>query len=287
MKFKWNYDYFTRKFKHMPEQIQLVCVGTTQAHFALDFSDYAVRAFNMAVWLNSFGYCRLLLDKYKIKIAHGATILISLPYPIFLCSEKDPKRREHALQYSKILFGRDPNVSVMRQCVYRLLPDSLWRANDFAETQRKAWRNRKINHFKPWELELLVKNVKAAWEQETRCEGLDLCGGCICQHCKDRVSEGVGHVIELVDFCKKSGWVPILVSLPFSKVMNEEIPDTFKDLYFYRCINDIVEKTGCRWLDYSQDKRLENINYYMDVWWMNERGRKRFTKILLEDCGML
>ena len=48
----WNYNYFTDKFKYIPEKIHAVCIGTTQAHFAFDFSMYDVQGFNMAVWLD-------------------------------------------------------------------------------------------------------------------------------------------------------------------------------------------------------------------------------------------
>ena len=64
----WNYNYFTDKFKYIPEKIHAVCIGTTQAHFAFDFSMYDVQGFNMAVWLNYFTYSKLLLEKYKNKI---------------------------------------------------------------------------------------------------------------------------------------------------------------------------------------------------------------------------
>ena len=44
---------------------------------------YDVQGFNMAVWLNYFTYSKLLLEKYKNKIADQAVIFITLQYPIF------------------------------------------------------------------------------------------------------------------------------------------------------------------------------------------------------------
>lgn len=284
MKMKWNHNYFTDKFKMMPEHLQIVCTGTTQAHFALDFSGYDIRAFNMAVWMNYFTYCKLLLEKYQKNIDRGAAIFITLQYPIFLCDESCSFTMKNALQYSKILFGRDPHVSVVRQCIYRMLPDSLWSSEDFKNLRELAYRNRKVNHLKTWELEKYIDDVvKDGWGEETGVNAFQISEEQITQEQKRRMCGTVGQVAEVIELCKRKEWVPILLSLPFSKMFNDRIPEDFKRCCFYRCIDEVIDRTGCRWLDYSQDKRLENINYYMDVWWLNERGRRIFTKIVLDE----
>lgn len=280
---KWKYDYFTEKFRHIPDNLQIVCTGTTQAHFAFDFSDCNISFFNMAVWLNYFTYSRLLLEKYRNKISRHAWILITLQYPIFLCSRASSFTKDNELQYSKILFGKDIDISIIRQLGYRILPDSIWSDEDFESIKNIELRNRKVNHYKIWELENLAENVVHAWEKEIKCSDLERCGDRLTCSQRARMESAMKDVTEIIDFCRKNEWIPVLLSLPFSKIMNDRVPDNFKRNCFYRCIAEITEKTECRWLDYSQDMRLENIHYYMDVWWMNERGRKEYTKIVWDD----
>lgn len=283
MSIEWNYNYFTEKFKHMPKHLKIVCIGTTQAFFAIDFSDCSVPAFNMSLWLNYFTYSKRLLEKYSNRIEPHATILITLQYPIFLCSEKCSFTRDNALQYSKILFGKDPHVSVLRQCLYRIIPDSCFSTNNFDSIRQVELRNKKMNHLKIWELEQYVENTKNAWEKEIECDNLRENSGVITQFHKDRLKTSIDHVIEIIDLCRKNDWNPILVSLPFSKIFNDRIPEEFKQNCYFQCIEELIKRTNCKWLDYMQDKRMDDINNYMDVWWLNERGRKKFTKIVLNE----
>ncbi|MCI8534134.1 MAG: hypothetical protein HFG68_00905 [Hungatella sp.] len=279
----WNYNYFTDKFKYIPEKIHAVCIGTTQAHFAFDFSMYDVQGFNMAVWLNYFTYSKLLLEKYKNKIADQAVIFITLQYPIFLCDKNSSLTIDNALQYSKILFGKDPEASFMKQCIYRILPDCCFSQENFFGIRNIESRNKKVNHYKIWELEQMTESVINAWEKETNCNAFRYHLGSITRYHQTKMQNSINDVVEIINLCRKNQWIPVLTTLPFSKIMNDRISEKFKKYYFYQCIEKIVEKTNCLWLDYSWDKRLEDINYYMDVWWLNERGRKRFTGIVLEE----
>lgn len=282
----WKHDFFTGKFKHIPDHLQLVSIGTSQAHFALDFSDSEIPAFNMAVYLNPFTYCKLLLEKYQKKIAPGASILITLEYPIFLCGDVKGTTMENALQYSKILFGRDPNVPMIQQCIYRILPDYFWSNADFSWFRYLEQRNRRINHYKTWELEGIIRDlVKDGWEKTTGCENLLLLGTPVSEYHNSKMQKIIYDIVDLIGYCRSKGWIPLLVSLPFSKFFNSRIPEPFKEYYFYQCINEIMKRTGCGWLDYSRDERMEDINYYLNVWFLNERGRKRFTRIVLDEYG--
>lgn len=275
-----------QKFRNMPKELQIVCVGTTQAHFALDFSQFPIKGFNMALYLNPVIFHRLLLEKRQDRIQENAVVLITLEYPIFCIDRFEDIARKNAVQYAKVLPGRNPYISRIRQFYYYFFPAYLDKQmQNFAGYKGVEERNRYVNHYKPWELKGICKNlVECGWEKEIGIAGYVMEG-------HERASEKaelamkrvVLQTIKLISYCREQGWRPVLVGLPYSKVLNEYIPDSFKRKCFYKNIENIQRRTSCEFLDYSADNRLQDIHNYMDVWFLNERGRQKFTGIVLED----
>lgn len=275
-----------QKFKNVPDKIQIVCVGTTQAHFALEFSNTPVQGFNMALYLNPVIFHRFLLEKYKKKIQKNAAVLITLQYPIFCidCFEKVAK--ENAVQYAKILPGKNPYIPLLQQLVLYFYPACLdTQMQKFLTTIEVGERNRYVNHHKPWEWETLCKNlIENGWEKEIGITDYVIKGH---KKALPKVDMAMKHVVQqtmkLVFYCYENGWRPVLLGLPYSYVLNRYIPDSFKKKCFYKNIQYIQEKTSCEFLDYSTDVRLQDINNYMEIWFLNEKGRKKFTQVIIEE----
>lgn len=76
-----------------------------------------------------------------------------------------------------------------------------------------------------------------------------------------------------------------MLGLPYSGILNQCVPYSFKRKCFYRNIDYIQKHTSCKFLDYSMDERMQDINNYMNIWFLNERGRQKFTKIVMQDIN--
>lgn len=275
-----------QKFRKMPDDLQIVCIGTTQAHFALDFTECPVPAFNMALYLNPIIVNRFLLEKYQNKIGKNAVILITLQYPILCIDCLDKIVRENAVQYAKILPGRLPHVSMIRQMALYFYPSCFGRQfRSFEEFKKTEKRNAFINHYKPWELKVLCENlVQYGWEREIGVPGYVGEGHKSRSEKADTAMRRTTYqTMRVVRYCQEMGWKPVLIGLPYSDVLNQYIPDSFKEKCFYRNIKRIQEGTSCDFMDYSADDRIQDINNYMDVWFLNKRGRQKFTRIVLDD----
>lgn len=276
------------KFRFVPDNLQLVCVGTTQAHFAFDFHESPIRAFNMALYKNPMMFSRLLLEKYHGKLQKDAVVLLTLEYPIFCIGCIRKIARENAAQYAKILPGRNPYISKAGQMLSRVWPVCFDRQMErFIALQDAGERNQYINHHKPWEIQSLCQDlIRYGWEQEIGIEEYVMDG-----HKKGsaQVNMAMRHsvlqTIELIHYCQKQGWRPVLLGLPYSGALNQYVPDSFKEKCFYRDIRFIQKKTGCRFLDYSADERIQDLKNYIDIWFLNKRGRRKFTQMVLEDVG--
>lgn len=271
------------KFKKIPSDINVVCIGTTQAHFAIDFEQSNIYGYNMALYKNPMQFSKLLLEKYKKKITEKAIILITLQYP-FLCIECVKKiGKENAQQYAKVLFGKNPYVPVYLQLWEKIIPqrkNEQW--NVLENMSYLEERNRYINHFKPWELQQMCRSlVENGWEKEIEIPNYVKEGHKGYNEKAERaMRNAVAEVVDLILYCKTNGWKPILVGLPYSEVLNQYIPSSFKEKCFYDNIKHIQDITDCVFWDFSMDERLQHINNYLDIWYLNEKGRKKFTEII-------
>lgn len=274
------------KFRNIPKEIEIVCLGTTQAHFAFDFSECYLKGFNMALYKNPLQFNKYVLEKYKNHIKKNAIVLLTLEYPIFCISSVERIWNENVQQYAKILFGKNPYKSIFFQAWERLIPykkNEQYYMLEYMSYLEK--RNRYVNHFKPWELERMCKNlIKEGWEREIgipdyimsihkkECIQIDKC-----------MEETRECVIELINYCRQQEWIPVLVGLPYSSILNEYVPNTFKEKCFYRNVLYIQDHTGCIFLDYSMDKRVQNSNNYLDIWYLNQKERIKFTNVVIRE----
>lgn len=92
---------------------------------------------------------------------------------------------------------------------------------------------------------------------------------------------------ELIDYCKEQGFIPVLITTPFSVYYNNPVPEEFLDR-FYSTINLIVSDTGVNYYDYSHDKRFtENLTLFSDSDHLNTEGADYFMEILEEEVPEL
>ena len=255
------------KFKKMPYHLKAVALGTTQCHFALDFAAAGYEGFNMACYLNPMQFNRLLLEQYQAHLAKGAVVLITLQYPIFCIDDIDRIARCNVQQYAKILPGKNSYCPLLRQMVEYVLPvRKKTQMNMMLENMRfLEKRNKYRNHFKAWELKKQCEDlVRLGWEKEIRVPDYVKIGHLQSnKRCESAMEFVTDKVIELVELCRKKNWRPVLLGLPYSKVLNEYVPRTFKEYCFYQNIDRIINKTGCDFWDYSANEELQNIHNYM------------------------
>jgi hypothetical protein len=278
-------DEIIDKFKNVPAHLQVIVIGTTQAHFAFSFQENEYKGFNMSCYLNTMPFSRLLLEKYKTHIDKKAIILITLEYPIFCIDDFARLAMINVQQYSKILPYKNPYCSLKRQVVYRMLPLCKNPRLDLLENTKKLEkRNALRNHFKPWELDKQCKTLrKFGWEDAIDIPEYITQGHLMKnERCESAMQNVRNEVLKIIELCKQNAWIPVMVGLPYSKILNSYVPDTFKEKCFYSNIDAIKDATGCRFWDYSEDEEMQNIHNYMDIWFLNKNGREKFTNKIYE-----
>ena len=95
------------------------------------------------------------------------------------------------------------------------------------------------------------------------------------------------QLLSLIDYCKKHGLTPVLITTPFSVYYNNPVPEDFLDR-FYGTINRIASDTNVSYYDYSHDARFgENLTYFSDSDHLNAEGAAYFMEIIAEEVPEL
>lgn len=92
---------------------------------------------------------------------------------------------------------------------------------------------------------------------------------------------------DMIQFCIDNGFRPVLVVTPVSKAMNACISDEFMQKVLYDNIKK-ANKQNVPLLDYLKDIRFQDISLYANnADFLNARGRRLFTKVLIKDSENL
>ncbi len=95
------------------------------------------------------------------------------------------------------------------------------------------------------------------------------------------------QLLALIDYCKKHGLTPVLITTPFSSYYNAPVSEEFFD-QFYSTVNRILSDTGVSYYDYSHDTRFsENLTYFSDSDHLNAEGAAYFMEIIAEEIPEL
>lgn len=97
--------------------------------------------------------------------------------------------------------------------------------------------------------------------------------------------EEIDALYNMINLCNQIDATPILITTPFlseyKNYASEKDPNLLRD--FYGIISNVQQKTGVKYIDYSNDDRFTNkYNLFFNTDHLNRYGAKKFTKVLLE-----
>lgn len=89
----------------------------------------------------------------------------------------------------------------------------------------------------------------------------------------------------IVDFCLERGYNPVLICVPMTKYLSDKFPQDVKKYL----IEDFVHKVNIHnipFLDYTLCKEFKDPDLYFNSFFLNMKGRKKFTQRVLSDLGI-
>jgi hypothetical protein len=268
----------------IPQNLEIVNLGSNQPKFAFDYSETDILGQNWAVGPQSFEYDFRILKKFHSHLKGRAFVIIPVcPLKFFLYRYSydsanykyykilDPKEINNYSTRTKRLHIDYPTLTAKRNLV-RLIKDVP------ANTQLDIATN-------PMNNEELVKDANKwinGWLKQFSLENLS--NIYLSVENQKSIVNNVGILKEIIDFCLERNYRPIIVMLPVTKALRSLFPQSFIDEY----ILDNIKKANAQnvpVLNYLKDARFTSPDLYFNSFFFNANGRKFFTKNMTEELS--
>ena len=260
------------KFRNVPENIEIANFGTSHGLRGFEYPNN-LTAFNFALDAQHPKYDYELLRQFEHNFKEGAVIIIPVSYiSIGLDLEYENLKKATPRYYSIMNKPwRIDGFKIGDWIKYGIFP--ILSAGDNLEYLFED----KDEPFKDW-LESPRNEIP---DIDKMCKERALHHQKIIS--KDSEAENIRYIEDMIIYAKEKGFKPVLVTTPYMKKYKESYSKDFLKR-FYKNIEKIQSDTNIEYIDYSSLKGFEaDVRLYRDSDHLNEKGRKEFTKIMLEE----
>lgn len=251
-------DWMLSRFSKDIEEVVIANVGNSHGFYGFNYEN-AVQRLD-GIWMNyalpsqTLQYDYLILDCFKESMKEGAVILIPVSYFSLYTEEYDDtfevrnNRYYDLLDYSHIERPRLIRYIEVKYLKYGFIAENST-AGMFKPNVPMALNN-SSNFEPPTEgskysiREMAQMTAQSHYDTVIKREN----GAAVLQQ---RCMKSIENMVEL---CRERNWVPVLVSMPYTKEYTESFPPSFIEQY-YRDMSEIAEDSGVLWLDYSQNEQ--------------------------------
>lgn len=287
MKTNWyrNFFVFTRDAELLRQhpssynRLSIVNVGSNPARFSFFYEN--VNGLNLSYGTQSLDLDLAMLREYKEYLGSGCYVLLPIvPFssisaclkntlPLYVkYSDFSPLNiRDKKLLSKACLFRKCPLLfapTAVRYLLRDLLPNNLL---DDAE--------QRMQH-----LELIqdANRWLKCWKDEF---GITVLGDPLTNELLKAREKSIRMFSELIEYVLANNWKPVIISPPFSRELSELFTPKMKEVYVDSFIREF-NKYQITYLDYIYDDRFSDSALYINALFMNLRGRKLFTRDVLQ-----
>lgn len=272
----------THKFKNIPQNLEVVNLGSNQPKFAFDYTNSDVLGMSWAVGPQTLEYDFRILKNYHEFLKKDAKVIIALsPFQFFLDKYKDdasnhkyykfldPSLIDGFSQSKKRLYIDFPIFSAKKQ-ILRILKD--------VPTDKRLEID--TNPLNAEKIKQDAQKWVDSWKKQFAIKELD--NITLSDENKTNIEKNIKLLKEMIAFCKEKEFEAVILVLPVTKELSSLFPDEFMQQYI---LNPIIEANNenAKFLNYWKDERFEVTKNYIDSFFMNKIGRNKFTKVVLED----
>lgn len=268
----------------IPHDLQMVNLGSNHPKFALDYSDNDIKGMNWAVGPQTLEYDFMILKKFHSFLCDGATVIIPIcPLKMFLYKYRSfDNIVKYYAAFDKNIIPDFSEEQYKRKYKYPLLyhPKRLkFLLKDDAEDQRmrlisnpmslqQIKEDAKYWVYRCWnpEFDIDITNMKTPSKQNL-----------------EEIEANISILRQMIVFCIERGYKPVITYLPVTKYLSDMFPSDFIDTYVKAYVNRAVEDFDVVQYDYFRDPRFQNIDYYINSFFMNRVGAKIFTNIFVKE----
>jgi hypothetical protein len=275
----------TYKIKNIPQNLEVVNLGSNQPKFAFDYSQNDVLGMSWAVGPQTLEYDFRILKNYHSYLKKDAKVIIALsPFQFFLDKYKNDAANH---KYYKFL---DPSLidgySLIKKRLYIDFPIFTAKKQILRILKDVPADKRLELDINPLNIEKIKQDAQKwvdGWKKQFGIKELD--NIILSEENKTNIDKNIKLLKEMVAFCKERKYEPVLLVLPVTKELSSLFPDEFVEKYILNPIMQANEENA-NFLNYWKDEKFEATQNYVDSFFMNKIGRNKFTQQVLEDLKL-
>ena len=274
-----DYNKIKKFVDGVPENLEIVNTGSNHAYYGFNYGSR--KCFNFASGAQSLNYDYKILKQYSNNLNGGCKVLIVLAPLSFgfvdYKNDSSNSRYYFFVDKDKIL-----NYSRLKKILYVDMPILKSWKNFIRIFLRKKEIKSIINTPDNAEKEALLRIN--GWKKQFNLK--NLLDKKSASYLKDEFENVKTILLDMIEFSLEHNWRPIIVIPPASVFLTKKISDEFMKEVLYDNIRFLKDKR-IPILDYWKDDRLNDYKLYINSDFLNEKGSKLFTEIVLEDIKKL
>lgn len=274
-----DYNKIKKFVDGVPENLEIVNTGSNHAYYGFNYGSR--KCFNFASGAQSLNYDYKILKQYSNNLNGGCKVLIVLAPLSFgfvdYKNDSSNSRYYFFMDKDKIL-----NYSRLKKILYVDMPIL------------KSWKNFIRIFLRKKEIKFIINTPNNAeneallringWKKQFNLKSL--LDKKSANYLKDEFENVKTILLDMIEFSLEHNWRPIIVIPPASVFLTKKISDEFMKEVLYDNIKFLKDKQ-IPILNYWKDNRLNDYKLYINSDFLNEKGSKLFTKIVLEDIKKL
>ncbi|GEM_PF-1067345 len=271
--------------KEPDDTFDVIVLGSNAPKYAFDFSDIKdFKCTNLAIGPETFQYDLIILKKVINKIRHGGYVVLPIcPGKFFLDRYKS---RSSYIKYYQILNAAEmPDYcrsEYIRDYKFPLLfhPRALVRLiRDLPSDQRlqieqNAMTDEEMSKNADWwiyecwnpEFSIDIENMKALPGQ-----------------IENAVKLNKETIAQIATLCKSHHVNLLMPILPLSSYLASKFSEDYVNQYMKSPIREAVSRQDIKIPDYMHDSRFMDKSNYIDSFFMNRTGAKKFTQVFINE----
>lgn len=276
----------SNKFKEIPDNLEIINLGSSYAKYAFDYSKVGIKGFNFGIQPQSLSYDFRILKQFKNKLKKNGVIIITIPDFVFAFLDYPIEdynyryysflNKENILNYSSLknfLLNYFPLILQPKKLKYILKDISKENSDSlvFIENSETVTKEaqRRINGWK--------KEFKLLGTENSEDIPLNI---------KEMFRKTQSLLEEMINYSLSNELKPVIVIPPCSKELNDFFSEEFLNEILYSNVEK-ANKNLIPVLDYLKDPEFQDYYLYVNSDFLNVNGRELFTKRVVADLKKL
>lgn len=280
------------KFRDIPYGLDVINLGSNSGKYGFDYGGQAIRGANLAVGPQTLEFDKKVFEAYGDRVEKGGTVFIPVTQFVSILS-----RYEHRNANDKytIILPRQKLSQVScgargRLKFHMVLP--VLKSWDAAKYFLRGWlkrdnlwgRDAETNPMGEAELRKDAERWIEGWKRQFSIKEL---ADPFSERHSAAFEKNVEILSEIISSCFAKELIPVLVLIPMTVHLRRYFSPEIKKKYVDDFIGRVRSLFDVKLLDYTLDEALSRDELYFNSFFLNQRGRKIFTRRALVDAGVI